>query len=272
MIESNLNKGICRGYGMCYTYVRTHYRMKGWEVKRMNITRDEAFRAVCEFRTPIGNSQYSVGTGMFVNAPIGRGQYRGWIVTASHVALKTNRLTKIIFATENGRGIALPLTSFGPLETWRHHKIADVSAFPIKFTEENLPYMNNRFIPSDHINFSHVPVSRDYELTSIGFPHGLGINGSFSPFTFRSYASSGFVTLNRFDVNIPCEFFCLENPSVGGYSGCPVFALGYTMDGNERKIYNRSICHGIMHGTLCDDTGGKIAMVTPAFYMKDVLI
>ena len=47
--------------------------------------------------------------------------------------------------------------------------------------------------PYDHFNLTRQTVSRDYELTSIGFLHGLGIDGSFSPFTFRSYTSSGLV-------------------------------------------------------------------------------
>ena len=26
-----------------------------------------------------------------------------------------------------------------------------------------------------------------------------------------------------------------------------------------------------MHGTMIDNTGGKIALVTPAFYLKDIM-
>ena len=114
-------------------------------------------------------------------------------------------------------------------------------------------------------------VSRDYELTAIGFPNGLGISGSFSPLTFRSFASSGFVTLNRGDTNTPSEFFCLENPSVGGYSGCPVLDLGYFNNGAFTITKEKTWCHGIMHGTMIDNTGGKIALVTPAFYLNDLI-
>ena len=60
-----------------------------------------------------------------------------------------------------------------------------------------MKFMENRFFPYDHFNLEHTAVSRDFELTAIGFPHGLGTEGSFSPFTFRSYASSGFVMLMK---------------------------------------------------------------------------
>ncbi|MBQ8590738.1 MAG: hypothetical protein IJ486_09855 [Firmicutes bacterium] len=238
-----------------------------------NITRDEAFRVVCEFRTPNSSQSYTVGTGMFISAPIPGNPDRinGWIVTATHVAVTTNQLTKIVIATEGGRAVTLSLTDFAPLHMWRHHPVADVSALPIQWNERNLPHTKRRFVPTDHVNMGRTPVSRDYELTAIGFPHGLGVGGSFSPLTFRSYASSGFITLNRADTKKPSEFFCLENPSVGGYSGGPVFSLGYMMEGNVRKVYDITICHGIMHGTLSDSTGGKIALVTPAFYLKDIL-
>ncbi len=108
-------------------------------------------------------------------------------------------------------------------------------------------------------------------MTCIGFPQGLGIDKYFCPFTFRSYASSGLVTLNRADTNTQSTFFCLENPSVGGYSGCPVFDLGYETNGTMIVTRDQTWCHGFMHGTISDNTGGKIAMVTPAFYLKDLI-
>lgn len=237
----------------------------------MIITRDEAFKAVCEIKTPVDAVTYNVGTGMFVSSPIGNNQYRGWIVTASHVACETTNLSQIIIATKDGEAISLPLTMFGPISNWKHHKIADISVFPVYFTEENEKFMENRFFPYDHFNLEHVSVSRDFELTSIGFPQGLGTEGLFAPFTFRSYASSSFVTLYRADTKTLSEFFCLENPSVGGYSGCPVFDLGYSTNGIMEIRKERTICHGIMHGTMSDNTGGKIAMVTPAFYLKDLI-
>ena len=79
------------------------------------------------------------------------------------------------------------------------------------------------------------------------------------------------MTLPRADTGNLSDFFCLENPSVGGYSGCPVFDLGYSTNGLMTMTKEKTWCHGIMHGTMSDNTGGKIALVTPAFYLKDIM-
>lgn len=237
----------------------------------MIIKRDDAFKAVCELRTPLDAGRYSVGTGMFVSRQVGDHQFRGWIVTASHVACETTERTQIVIATEDGKSTSLLLSVFGSVSNWKHHAVADISVFPICFAEANRQFLQNRFFPYDHFHLEHTPVSRDFELTTIGFPQGLGTDGSFSPFTFRSFASSGFVTLARADTKTPSDFFCLENPSVGGYSGGPVFDLGYSTNGVMQITKDRTLCHGIMHGTMSDNTGGKIAMVTPAFYLKDLV-
>jgi hypothetical protein len=242
------------------------------EVIIMILRRDDAFRAVCELRTPVDNTRVTIGTGMFVNSTAGQNTACGWIVTASHVARGTTDNTDIVIATREGKAVTLRLNLFGQLSGWIHHKIADISVFPIHFSSDNIQFLENRFFPFDHFNLTRNVVSRDYELTAIGFPNGLGIDGSFSPLSFRSYASSGFVTLLRADTKTPSDFFCLENPSVGGYSGCPVFDLGYSTNGIMTMTKEKTWCHGIMHGTMSDETGGKIALVTPAFYLQDILM
>lgn len=135
----------------------------------------------------------------------------------------------------------------------------------------HLNLFQDRCFPYDHINDSDIPASRDDELTVIGFPHGLGVQGKFSPLTFRSYASSAFLTLPRADTKTPSDFFCLENPSVGGYSGGPVFDMGYEKMGCATATKEKTVLHGIVHGTMSDETGGKIALITPMLYIKDLI-
>jgi len=231
----------------------------------MILRRDDAFMAVCEIRT--GDI---IGTGMFVSSPAAEDAIHGWIVTASHVAKTTNNKTEIVISNKDGRAQSLPLSLFGTMP-WKIHSVADISVFPILFSPMNRQFMDGRFFPYDHFNLSEKPVSRDYELTSIGFPQGLGTDGYFSPLTFRSYAASGFLTLQRADTGTDSTFFCLENPSMGGYSGCPVLDLGYSNNGVISITKEKTICHGIMHGTMSDNTGGKIALVTPSFYLKDLI-
>ena len=237
----------------------------------MILRRDDAFMAVCELLTQDNAGAYSVGTGMFISSPAGKDSFYGWIITASHIAKETNDKTLIVISTKEGKAQQLPLKLFGPNSKWKHHDEADISAFQIAFSPAIEPFVEGRFFPLDHCNLDRKVVSRDYELTAIGFPNGLGTDGMFSPFSFRSFASSGFVTLQRADTQTPSVFFCLENPSVGGYSGCPVFDLGYSTNGVMTTSKEKTVLHGIMHGTMGDQTGGKIALVTPMYYLKDII-
>jgi len=232
----------------------------------MIINRDMSFRVVCNIRTPDGLGKENVGTGIFMCK-----EEAVWIVTASHVAKETKVSTYIALGNVNSDCTIVQLTDFNSKLDWVHHAVADISIIKIDVNSDNSKYLENRCLPFDHFNVSNICVSRDSELTSIGFPNGLGIQGKFSPLTFRSYASSSFLTLNRADTKKPQVMFCLENPSVGGYSGCPVFDLGYMVVGAMTTTKEKTICHGIMHGTMNDNTGGKIALVTPCYYLNDLI-
>lgn len=228
----------------------------------MIIKRDAAYRVLCSIRTPIGNGKEEVGTGTFV--------VRGndlFIVTASHVARPSNAQTYLIVSDDKGAPTQAPLSHFCANNAWRHHPAADIAAIAVVQTQQIQALLQNRFFPYDHVETAKLVPSRDVELTTIGFPLGLGAAGSFSPLSFRTYAASGLVAFNRADTQTPCDFFCLENPSIGGYSGGPVFDLGYMVVGLMTQTKEKTICHGFMHGTLSDNTGGKLAAVTPAYYL-----
>jgi Trypsin-like peptidase domain len=233
----------------------------------MIITRDQAFGVVFNIRTPISTGGESVGTGIFVV----KNDDEIYLVTATHVASACDFNTVVVISDASGNATTLRLADFNNELVWRHHPVADISALPIQMSPIIQPHLTNRFFPFDHFHIDHTPVSRDYELTSVGFPNGLGANGMFSPLTYRSYASSSFISLNRADTQTPSEFFLLENPSVGGYSGCPVFDLGYMVVGAMTTTKDKTRCYGIMHGTISDNTGGKLAAVTPSFYLAELI-
>lgn len=75
----------------------------------MIITRDEAYKTVCELRTPINDSKCSIGNGMFVG-------------------------TQIIIVTREREAESLLLPMFGNVLNWKHHNITDISVFPILFS------------------------------------------------------------------------------------------------------------------------------------------
>ena len=232
----------------------------------MIITRDGAFRIVCSILTPRSDGSTSVGTGSFMTTT-GRD---AWLLTASHVASGTGRQTVIAVGNEGDDCVTVPLSLLNANCEWTNHPIADIAVMRIDASEANSGLLRGRCLPFDHFNHERRGVTRDAELTSVGFPKGLGIKGKFSPLTFRSYAASSLVTLDRADTGTPSDFFCLENPSCGGYSGCPVLDLGYMVVGNMTSTREKTICYGIMHGTIGDETGGKLAAVTPSYYLDDL--
>jgi len=233
----------------------------------MRLTRDQTFQVVLNLRTPIGNNQAKVGTGIF----IAKDDQSAYILTASHVASDCNATSEIVISDNDGNCQAFRLDQFSRQLSWNHHPVADLAVLPLNPDPAIVPALAGRFFPADQLNVSSGNPSRDAYLTAVGFPHGLGASGKFSPFTFRSHASSGAITLNRSDTNTPADFFTLENPSVGGYSGGPVFDLGYIIVGAVTTNTGPTICHGIMHGTISDNTGGKIAAVTPCSYANDII-
>jgi hypothetical protein len=229
----------------------------------MILTRDQTFQVVLNLRTPLTLGQESVGTGIFVAK--GNDLY---LLTATHVAITTNKTTAIVISDAQGNATSIPLVSFNKGLAWKHHPIADISALPIQMGPTIQAHLVGRILPFDHFHTQRMPISRDIELTCVGFPNGLGAQGMFSPLTYRSYVSSALISLNRADTNTPCEFFLLENPSVGGYSGGPIFDLGIMIVGSMTVTKERTYCLGLMHGTISDKTGGKLAAVTPAYYLQ----
>ena len=231
----------------------------------MIILRDDLFTVVCNIRTPKPDNKISLGTGSFITK-----DNKVYLLTAEHVAKTTDDNTILAFGKYQSKCAVIPLNDLPNGKAWISHPIADMAILELDISS-HLDLFQNRCLPYDHINNTEVPASRDDELTVIGFPHGLGVQGKFSPLTFRSYASSSFLTLNRFDTKTPSDFFCLENPSVGGYSGGPVFDMGYETMGCATATKEKTLLHGIVHGTMTDDTGGKIALITPMFYIKDLI-
>jgi S1-C subfamily serine protease len=233
----------------------------------MRLTRDQTFQVVLNLRTPTSKDQEIVGTGIFIV----KDETKPYILTATHVARGCNSSTIVVISDASSNSRSLNLSLFNPQLKWIYHPIADISVLPVNPDPSISSHLNGRFFPFDQLNTTVSPPSRDTYLTAVGFPNGLGATGKFCPFTFRSHASSSLITLPRFDTNTPSDFFTLENPSVGGYSGGPVFDLGYIIVGAMTTYPGPTICHGIMHGTISDNTGGKIAAVTPCSYVKDII-
>lgn len=229
--------------------------------------RDNLSRIVCNIRTPMSNGVENTGTGFFVINPD-----KNYLITAAHVAAKINLNTYIIVSDNKNTPLKIPINTMLQGGIFENHPLADLAKARIYLNIYNSHLLLKRFFPFDHIEITDNLVSKDTELTTVGFPLGLGAEGQkFTPLTFRTYPAASIISLKRFDNEIINDFIILESPSVGGYSGGPVFDLGYTVNRGSTTYSEKTILHGIVHGTINDDTGGKLAAITPAKYLKDWL-
>lgn len=91
----------------------------------------------------------------------------------------------------------------------------------------------------------------------------------------KSSAASDYVTSKTArNPKVSSTYFLLENPSIQGYSGGPVFDMGYeTLGGGSATASSGkgTICYGIITEKLHDDTGGKLGGVVPSFYLYELL-
>ncbi len=231
----------------------------------IQLTKDSVFTIVCNIRTPQDDGSEVIGTGIFIEK-----DNKAYLITADHVSKKTNSNSYIIYCDKNNTPFKRKLVKLNSSLSWISHSIEDISILELDVLN-NMDLLSERCFPYDQIEDDISKISRDDELTSVGFPNGLGAVGKFSPFTFRSYASSSEISFTRFDIPKIANFICLENPSVGGYSGGPILDLGIMHVGVMTSSTGPTRLIGIMHGTMIDNTGGKIAVFSPAKYIKDLI-
>ncbi|TAL45327.1 MAG: serine protease [Chitinophagaceae bacterium] len=226
--------------------------------------------SVVNLRQEVKPGQFSIGTGTFIAN--GADLY---LWTAEHVAIAMQLNCQFIVKGPNDTPLVLTiddLTQQTVAIPWVIHKEADIAILKLNPKPPLLTTsLLNRFLPLDNIYKDKKAVDRNTTLTVIGFPNGLGAIGHFSPLTFRTYASSGLITLARFDNGKPCSFIIMENPGVGGYSGGPVIDISIVQNMGMTMTGGGTLVHGILHGTISDQTGGKLAAVTPSYYLFDII-
>jgi S1-C subfamily serine protease len=229
----------------------------------MIFQRDALSNVICNIRIPSSSGE-EVGTAIFIeknNEP--------YLLTASHVIKNINDQTYVVLSDTNGIPTKVMLNVLLGGATFTIHNQADLAKAKIVITSTNAQYLQGRCFPFNQIDISNNSVSKDVELTTIGFPLGLGAVGvKFSPLSYRTYAASPVITLPRFDNQVKCDFIILELPSIGGYSGGPMFDLGYMISGMMTQTKEKTILHGLVHGTISDPTGGKLAAITPCKYLS----
>lgn len=207
-----------------------------------------------------------------------------YIATAAHVSKDMNKDSYIVFQDNDGKAAPARIGDWTIDGTWINHPIADLSLLQL------LP-RDKRKYPVNFIGFDislvekeKQPVPLNMRLVVAGFPLALGVldNSSpmsgktleyISPLIFETFPSSKFITMPRGDTKTNQIFIQLQNPSMQGYSGGPVFDLKYNLQNSGYITYRSgppSIV-GFTHGTMGDNTGGKLSTMTPAFYLWDMI-
>jgi len=215
---------------------------------------------------------YSVyGTGFFVAR-----ERQLFLVTAEHVARGITLETNATIRDTGDKAYTVSLQELWdksqPLD-WLFHGEADVAVLPLQPSQQIIDKLKKHFLSLDVINKDIEAPDRTVGLTLVGFPLGLGIEGShFSPISLDVKAASGLLNMRRFDNEKIATFFLLDEAAAGGHSGAPIFKLSIThiAPGITSRSSNFK-CLGLVHGTIGDKTGGKFAAVVPAAYIVETI-
>lgn len=118
---------------------------------------------------------------------------------------------------------------------------------------------------------------RNRPTLTIGFPLGLGVDvlgpdARVSAITREARPASGLLTFQRFDNKKTQAFFLLDSPSLGGFSGSPVFLFpGAFSEGPGVAFSNLTLCVGLVHGNVREHGQSHMAAVVPARYIAETL-
>ncbi|MBX2914062.1 MAG: hypothetical protein KF856_02195 [Cyclobacteriaceae bacterium] len=196
-----------------------------------------------------------------------------YLVSAAHVTDSIKGDCFLIFKKEaDDKPISIPLKSFfgNRFKKWTNHLEADLSYIQlIPFDKDTKARLLKYNVPLRNVYQTKKAVEREINVITMGFPVIHNIGQYFSPLSFNSFFSSGLITLPRADTKKQATFQLLENPSAQGYSGGPVF-VGFSRPGATYGP-DRTFLVGIVHGTFSDNTGGKLAMITPGFYIVELI-
>ena len=236
----------------------------------MIIQRKTTFIYVCAIGGYSGNNKalgdQLLGTGTFIAKD---GKF--YILTAEHVIGSAIKAEYIILCDSNMKPCKVNLSQLNTNYSWKIHPVADMAVMEIDSLAN--PWISSRAFPYDHCEVSMAGLDRDTEVTTVGFPCGLGAKNIFAPLTFRSFPASEVLQLNRIDKKtILTDVFLLEDPSIGGYSGGPVFDLAYKVDYNMTQTKDKTRLYGIMHGFIGNSvSGGHMSFVTPISYLNQLI-
>lgn len=213
------------------------------------------------------------GTGFFVSSA------QHYLVTASHVASLLKPESNVTFRAAGDVPIVLTLRDLAPGTTnlpWHVSADADVAILPLKLNDKTLPLMQGRFLKIESLSAEEIAPPRERTVIVMGFPLELGTTGRFSPITSDAKPASGLLRIPRFDTKKDATFFVIDKPSIGGFSGAPVYLSPGPFSSGGALVFQKASAParvvGLVHGTISDNTGGKLAAIVPAKFIRDTIL
>ena len=196
-----------------------------------------------------------------------------YVVTAAHVARRMDREARLSFAGRGGRRASRRLSDVlsagAHAVRWTYAPPADVAAVRIPHPP---PALHGRFLPAELLARDDTAPGGTVELLVIGFPLGLAATDRFAPIRKHYHAASEVVRLCGEEMSAPADFFLLDQPAMGGYSGAPVFVAPHaelTAVGDVTVLAPR--CVGVVSQTISDEAGGQFAAVVPSRVIRRLL-
>ena len=222
----------------------------------------------------VAESLTKSGTGFLV---ADENPVRLFLVTAQHVATDMKTQRTITLRGDNDTPINMPLEDLVGQQNvrWVFHDREDVAVVILHPAAKIVSSLQGHFMRMSMLVPDESAPSRDRPLTTLGFPLGIGTQERFSPISRDSKPASGLLTLLRPDKHTAAVYFLLDNPSIGGFSGAPLFLFPNPYTSGGSMIFPESgggaKCVGLINGTISDDTGGKMAAVTPSIYILETI-
>jgi hypothetical protein len=206
------------------------------------------------------------GTGFFISH-----NQKIYLVTAAHVAKQLSKKAEIFVNTASGE---IAVHTLGviqkalPESKWFVHPIADIAIHPFGFKEK-----------TDHILLSENMWRDETKILPIGekvyifgFPLNLGVQDKLSPLSKKAEVASWLTTIDMVGLDPRLLFILLDQDLAQGYSGAPVFRSpeARLSNNNDGLIIGGEKLIGIQSMTISDKTGGKISLVVPLSYLKEI--
>ena len=236
------------------------------EAKELIWDEDSISNATPLLAQKLDDGRLSIGSSTIVSK-----DDRYFILTASHVSKVLKNDSKIIFRLSGDKPQIVDLLPIAKNRSidWKQHPIADIAIIELDVIDESIrTLIGNYAFPAEMIYRDKELPPRGADLTFLGYPVLDLDMEHFSPLIFTAYRSSGLITQKRADTKTKCNFYYLNEPSIQGCSGS-----GLYLSVKKSTMYlnfGRTLMIGIVHGTHGDNTGGKLAAITPSYYIFDL--